>query len=87
MFHGDWCSEIHGKESALTADFNVRNICSAVERMDVCEYSLEKIIVPLTECIAETNFFFEVNILMLKELLKQTMDDCKIFLQDKYIIL
>ena len=48
--------------------------------MDGCEYSLEIIIAPLKEGIAET-------ILLLKELLKQTMDDCKISLQSEYIIL
>ena len=41
----------------MTADFNVRKIYSAVERMDTCEYSLEIIIVALKERIAETNFF------------------------------
>ena len=42
----------------MTADFNVRKIHSDAERMDVCEHSLEIIIVPLKERIAETNFFF-----------------------------
>ena len=64
----------------MVADFNVRKIYSTVERMDGCEYSLEIIIAPLQEGIAET-------ILLLKELLKQTMDDCKISLQSEYIIL
>ena len=64
----------------MIADFNVRKIYSAVERMDGCEYSLEIIIAPLKEGIAET-------ILLLKELLKQAMDDCKISLQSEYIIL
>ena len=44
---------------------------SVVERMDDCEYSLEIIIVPLKECIAEKNVFF--NIQLLKKLLKQWM--------------
>ena len=57
----------------MTANFNVRKIYSAVERMDGCEYSLEIIIVLLKEHITETNFFLEINILLLEELLKQWM--------------
>ena len=69
----------------MTADFNVRKIHRAVEKMDSCEYFLEIIIVPLKESIAETNFFYEIDILFLKQLLKETMDDCKISRQNKYI--
>ena len=41
--------------------------------MDGCEYSTETIIVALKERIAGTNFFLEINILLIKELLKQQM--------------
>ena len=37
----------------MTVNFNVREIYSAVERMDGCEYSLEIIMVPLKEHITE----------------------------------
>ena len=40
--------------------------------MDGCEYSIETIIVPLKERIAET-FFWEITILLPRELLKQRM--------------
>ena len=43
----------------MTADFNARKIDSADERMDACEYSLEIIVVPLTEHIVETNVFWK----------------------------
>ena len=51
--------------------------------MDGFEYSLEIINVLLKESIAETNFFLETNILLLKELLKQTINDYKISRQKK----
>ena len=43
----------------MTADFNVGKIYSAVERMDAYAYSLETIIVPPKERIAETSFFWK----------------------------
>ena len=69
----------------MTANFNVRKIYSAVERMDGCEYSLEIIIVLLKEHITETNFFFG-NKHIIAGRIAQTMDDCKISRQTKYII-
>ena len=36
--------------------------------MEDCDYTIEIIIVPLKERIAETNFFFKINIPLLKEL-------------------
>ena len=52
----------------MTADFNVK-----------------KYTVPLKEWIAARNQrFLEINILLLKELFKQTMDDCNISRQNKY---
>ena len=64
---------------------------SVVERMDGCDYSFEIIIVitvPLKEHITETIFFVvvEANVLI-AERTAQTMDDCKISRQTKYIIL
>ena len=47
------------EQKRMTADFNVRKIHSDAERMDDCEHSLEIIIVPLKERIAETNFFWK----------------------------
>ena len=77
LFHGDWCSELCLKkvrwQNWMSANFNVRKMCSTVERMDGCENSAEIIIVPLKERIAGINFFLEINILLLKELLKQWM--------------
>ena len=55
----------------MSANFNVRKICSTVERTDGCENSAEIIIVPLKQRIAGINFFWEINIVLLKELLKQ----------------
>ena len=57
----------------MTANFNIRKICSTVERIDVYEHSLEIIIVPLKERITETNLFLGINILLLKKVLKQWM--------------
>ena len=57
----------------MAARFNVRKMCSTVERMDGCQYSLEIIITPLKERLTETNFNLEINILLLKKLLKQWM--------------
>ena len=42
----------------MTAGFNVRKMYNALERMDGCEYSIELIMVPLKERIAESNLFF-----------------------------
>ena len=56
----------------MTTNFYVRKIYSVVERMDSCEY-LEIIIVPLKEHTTEAIFFKKINILLLKELLKQWM--------------
>ena len=39
--------------------------------MNGCKYSIEIITVPLKEHIATSNFFGGINILLLKELLKQ----------------
>ena len=39
--------------------------------MEDCDYTIEIIIVPLKERIAETNFFFKINIPLLKELVKR----------------
>ena len=69
----------------MTANFNVRKIYSAVEGMNGCEYSLEIIIVPLKERITETNFFGNKH--TIAERIAQTMDDCKISRQNKYIML
>ena len=44
---------------------------STIERMDGCGDSIEVIAVPLKERIAGTCFFLEINILLLKEFLKQ----------------
>ena len=44
---------------------------STVEKMDDFEYSLEIIIVPLKERIAETNFFFWKHTIAEKIVLKQ----------------
>ena len=52
---------------------NVRKMYSTVERMDGCEYSIEIIIVPSREHTAGTNVFLEIKILLLKEILKQSM--------------
>ena len=58
----------------MTANYKVRKIYSVIERMDGCEYSLEIITVPLKEDIAEIiSFLKKINILLLKELLKQWM--------------
>ena len=43
----------------MTAEFIVRKIYSAVERIDGCEYSLEIIMIPLKKHIAETNSFWK----------------------------
>ena len=43
---------------------------STIERMDGCKYSVEIIIATLKERMSKF-FFFEINILLLKELLKQ----------------
>ena len=42
----------------MVANFNVRTIFSLTERMDGFEDSIEIVIVPLTERIAGTNFFW-----------------------------
>ena len=57
----------------MTASFNRRKLYNTVERIDVCQHSLEIIIVPLKERFTETKFFLEINILLLKKLLKQWM--------------
>ena len=51
----------------MTANFNIKKIYNAVEGIDGYEYSLEIIIVPLKERMTETNFFTQINILLLKE--------------------
>ena len=43
----------------MTANFNVTKMYSTVEKLDGCQYSLEVIIVPLKECMAETNCFYK----------------------------
>ena len=58
---------------------------STVEKMDDFEYSLEIIIVPLKERIAETNFFFLETYYCWKDC-AQAMDNCKISRQNKYSI-
>ena len=57
----------------MAANFTVRKMYSTIEKMDGCEYSTEIIIVTLKKRIVETNFFSEINILLLKVLLKQWM--------------
>ena len=57
----------------MTASFNRRKLYNTFERIDVCQHSLEIIIVPLKERFTETKFFLEINILLLKKLLKQWM--------------
>ena len=56
-----------------------------LKKIDGCKYSLETIIVPLKERIAETNFFGNKH--TVAETIAQGTDDCKISLQDKYSIL
>ena len=51
----------------MTADFNVRKIYRAVERMDACEYSLEIIIVPLIERMDACEYSLEIIIVPLKK--------------------
>ena len=69
MFHGVWCPEIHRKkvrwQNWTAANFNVRKMYSAFERMDGCESSIEITMVPLNKRIAGTNPFLEINILLL----------------------
>ena len=55
----------------MNANFNVRKMCSTVEIMDGCEYSIEIIVAHLKERIARSNFFLKINILLLKQLQKQ----------------
>ena len=85
LFHGDSCSEIRWKkvrwQNWMAVNFNVRKMYSTFERMDGCEHSIEIIRVTLKECIARTNFFW--NILLLKELLQQWMT-ATFFCQNKY---
>ena len=57
----------------MTATFNIRKKYSTVERIDVYEHSIEIIIVPLKERATETNLFLEINILLMKKVLKQWM--------------
>ena len=57
----------------MTASFNRRKLYNTFERIDVCQHSLEIIIVPLKERFTETKLFLEKNILLLKKLLKQWM--------------
>ena len=57
----------------MASNSKVRKMYGIVERMGGCEYSIEIIIASLKERIARTNFFLEVNILLLKELPKQWM--------------
>ena len=69
----------------MKANFNVRKMYSSVEKMDGCKYSLEAIIVPLEECIAETKFFGNKH--TVAETIAQGTDDCRFSHQDKYSIL
>ena len=56
----------------MAVSFNVRKMFSNIETMDGCKNSEETVIVPLNERIVGT-LFFKINILLLKELLKQQM--------------
>ena len=56
----------------MAVSFNVRKMFSNVETMDGCKNSEETVIVPLNERIVGT-LVFKINILLLKELLKQQM--------------
>ena len=51
---------------------DIITLYSTAERMDSSEYSLELIVLPQKEFIAETNFFWKET-LLLKEVLKQKM--------------
>ena len=69
----------------MATNFNVRKIYITAERIDGCWHFLEIIITPLEERITENNFFLNKH--TIAERIAETMDDCKIYRQNKHSIL